>query len=79
MPVKNPIDCFKKYGVKDLSTQLQKRIDEGANPYEAAREIIVAEHRRLHETTNEIRALGKLKKTAVCRTKRHIPTNKATQ
>ena len=62
MPVKNPIDCFKKYGVKDLSTQLQKRIDEGANPYEAAREIIVAEHRRLHETTNEIRALGKLKK-----------------
>jgi len=62
MPVKNPIDCFKKYGVKDLSTQLQKRIEEGANPYEAAREIIVAEHRRLHETTNEIRALGKLKK-----------------
>jgi len=62
MPINNPIDCFKKYGVSDLSTQLQQKIDEGANPYEAAREIIVAEHLRLHETTNEIRALGKLKK-----------------
>ena len=62
MPVKNPIDCFKKYGVKDLSNQLQKRIEEGANPYEAAREIILAEHRRLHDTVNDIRTVGKLKK-----------------
>jgi len=63
MPINNPIDCFKKYGVSDLSKQLQQKIDEGANPYEAARELIVAEHRRIHNTANEIRTIGKLKPT----------------
>jgi hypothetical protein len=62
MPVKNPIDCFKNYGVSDLSKKLQQKIEEGANPYEAARELIVAEHRRIHETANEIRLIGKQKK-----------------
>jgi len=63
MPVKNPIDCFKNYGVSDLSKKLQQKIEEGANPYEAARELIVAEHRRIHNTANEIRTKGKLKPT----------------
>lgn len=62
MPVKNPIDCIISYGVSDLSKKLQQKIEEGANPYEAARELIVAEHRRIHETANEIRLIGKQKK-----------------
>ena len=65
MPVKNPIDCFKKYGVKDLSTQLQKRIDEGVKngsitSKEQAR--LEKEQEHLQKKEDRIKADGKVTK-----------------
>ena len=53
MPVK-PIDCFKKHS-SPLHNKYKKLVDEGMNEYEAARQVVLEEHKSLHEEMNNIR------------------------
>jgi len=47
MPIKNPIDCLTAGGIKDVEGRFKKLTDSGKSDIEAAREIIVQEHREL--------------------------------
>lgn len=50
-----PINCFEKYGVKELSNKFKELVDKGMNEHEAARKVIIEEHSKIEGRLNEAR------------------------
>lgn len=49
------IDCFTKYGAKDLQDRFEELVEQGMPEKQAARQVVTERHKELHQELNDLK------------------------